>query len=235
MQELALSPDEHLNAASLFIKAPLPSEDRTVGNSILYSDNAGLTLPMSDLEKCVIAAQGSKLVQYGIEPLPTALVDLTLLKDAARRLLSSKGIGDNGLDYIDIAACKLPGFHTDLHGFSSSLFCVTWQSEDAGLDLYFPHLQERVPLTRGRTIIFDPVQPHGIVDRGSLVNESVDNSMRPIQVYVSVVIDMNALSEECLHKFGVVRVDRSAWQGQSVEWYVREGRVDPKTGTWHKA
>jgi hypothetical protein len=73
------------------------------------------------------------------------------------------------LDPSDLAlmACRGTHYHFDAEQYGGAAFCNLFLSEDKGLDLHFPLLAQRIPLTRGTVVIFDTAQPHAVIPRGS--------------------------------------------------------------------
>jgi hypothetical protein len=68
---------------------------------------------------------------------------------------------------IALMACRGARYHHDATQYGSAAFCNLFLSDDKGLDLHFPSLGMRIPLTRGTVVIFDTAQPHGVIQRGS--------------------------------------------------------------------
>jgi hypothetical protein len=68
---------------------------------------------------------------------------------------------------IALMASRGARYHYDGEQYGSAAFCNLFLSEDKGLDLHFPSLGLRIPLTRGTAVIFDTCQPHGVIPRGS--------------------------------------------------------------------
>jgi len=64
-------------------------------------------------------------------------------------------------------ACRGARYHHDAEQYGGAAFYNLFLSEDRGLDLHFPSLDHRIPLTRGTAVIFDTAQPHGVIPRGS--------------------------------------------------------------------
>ncbi|NIE64374.1 hypothetical protein [Burkholderia sp. Ax-1719] len=85
----------------------------------------------------------------------------------------SEWIGALGLPIViadcDMAlmACRGARYHHDGEQYGGAAFCNLFLSEDKGLDLHFPFTGQRIPLKRGTAVIFDPVQPHGVIQRSS--------------------------------------------------------------------
>jgi len=68
---------------------------------------------------------------------------------------------------VALMACRGAKYHHDGAQYGGAAFCNLFLSEDKGLDLHFPNLDYRIPLTRGSAVIFDTGQPHGVIQRGS--------------------------------------------------------------------
>jgi hypothetical protein len=67
---------------------------------------------------------------------------------------------------VALMACRGAKYHHDGAQYGSAAFCNLFLSEDKGLDLHFPSVGLRIPLTRGTVVIFDTGQPHGVIQRG---------------------------------------------------------------------
>jgi hypothetical protein len=68
---------------------------------------------------------------------------------------------------VALMACRGARYHHDGAQYGGAAFCNLFLSEDKGLDVHFPSLERRIPLTRGTVLIFDTGQPHGVIQRGS--------------------------------------------------------------------
>jgi hypothetical protein len=66
---------------------------------------------------------------------------------------------------IALMACRGARYHHDAEQYGGSAFCNLFLSEDKGLDLHFPDIGLRIPLTRGTVVIFDTAQPHAVIPR----------------------------------------------------------------------
>ncbi|MDD2730418.1 hypothetical protein [Malikia sp.] len=71
------------------------------------------------------------------------------------------------LDTSELAlmACLGANYHHDAAQYGGSAFCNLFLSEDRGQDLHFPATGQRIPLDRGRVVIFDTAQPHAVIGR----------------------------------------------------------------------
>lgn len=108
-----------------------------------------------------------------VEPLPLARArarwpDYTRCVRAMADWTGALGLPE-ALAASDVAlmACRGARYHHDANQYGSAAFCNLFLSEDKGLDVHFPALDLRIPLTRGTAVIFDTGQPHGVIQRGS--------------------------------------------------------------------
>ena len=68
-------------------------------------------------------------------------------------------------DELALMACLGARYHHDAAQYGSAAFCNLFLSEDRGQDLHFPATDQRIPLQRGRVVIFDTGQPHAVIRR----------------------------------------------------------------------
>jgi hypothetical protein len=68
---------------------------------------------------------------------------------------------------VALMACRGARYHHDGEQYGGAAFCNLFLSEDRGLDVHFPSLGLRIPLSRGTAMIFDTCQPHAVIPRGS--------------------------------------------------------------------
>jgi hypothetical protein len=66
---------------------------------------------------------------------------------------------------VALMVCRGARYHHDGEQYGSAVFCNLFVSNDKGLDLHFPSMDLRIPLTRGTVVIFDTCQPHGVIRR----------------------------------------------------------------------
>ncbi len=82
--------------------------------------------------------------------------------------MAALGVGDVLLkSEVALMACRGATYHHDAEHYGGKAFCNLFLCEDRGLDLHFPNLDLRFPLTRGLAVIFDTAQPHAVIQRGS--------------------------------------------------------------------
>lgn len=68
---------------------------------------------------------------------------------------------------VALMVCRGARYHNDASQYAGAAFCNLFLSEDKGLDLHFPDLGLRIPLTRGTAVIFDTGQTHAVIKRSS--------------------------------------------------------------------
>jgi hypothetical protein len=66
-----------------------------------------------------------------------------------------------------LMACRGARYHHDAEQYGGSAFCNLFLSEDKDLDLHFPNVGLRIPLTRGTAVVFDTGQTHAVIKRNS--------------------------------------------------------------------
>ena len=87
---------------------------------------------------------------------------------------------------VALMACRGARYHHDGAQYGDAAFCNLFMSEDRGLDLHFPALGRRIPLTRGTVVIFDTGQPHGVIQRGSSSFNAAD--FAPDQDWIQIFL-----------------------------------------------
>jgi hypothetical protein len=104
-------------------------------------------------------------------PLPRARArwpDYTRCVQAVSDWTCARGLpGVLAASDVALMACRGARYHHDGAQYGGAAFCNLFLSEDKGLDLHFPSLGHRIPLSRGTAVIFDTGQPHGVIQRGS--------------------------------------------------------------------
>jgi hypothetical protein len=75
---------------------------------------------------------------------------------------------------VALMACRGAKYHHDGAQYGGAAFCNLFLSEDRGLDVHFPAIGRRIPLTRGTVLIFDTGQPHGVIQRSSSGFDAAD-------------------------------------------------------------
>ncbi len=111
-------------------------------------------------------------------PLPRARMrwpDYRYCVQAVAEWMRSLGLGDV-LATSDVAlmACRGARYHHDGVQYGGAAFCNLFLSDAKDLDLHFPALDLRIPLSRGTVVIFDTGQPHAVVERRSSGFDAAD-------------------------------------------------------------
>ncbi|WP_165614494.1 hypothetical protein [Paraburkholderia ginsengiterrae] len=135
-----------------------------------------------------------------VEPLPLPRArarwpDYTLCVRAVSEWTRELGLPEV-LAASDVAlmACRGARYHHDGNQYGHAAFCNLFMSDDKGLDLHFPALDLRIPLTRGTAVIFDTGQPHGVIQRGSRGFDEAD--FAPAQDNVQIFLTWELPIEE---------------------------------------
>lgn len=117
---------------------------------------AQLFLQVGDVEELTMARTRQRWPEFG------------QCVQAMRDWTHAVGLED-ALKSSDMAlmACRGARYHDDATQYGGSAFCNLFLSEDKGLDLHFPDVNLRIPLTRGTAVIFDTGQTHAVIKRGS--------------------------------------------------------------------
>ncbi|MFM0187019.1 hypothetical protein PQR25_14585 [Paraburkholderia nemoris] len=87
---------------------------------------------------------------------------------------------------VALMACRGARYHHDGAQYGDAAFCNLFMSEDRGLDLHFPALGRRIPLTRETVVLFDTGQPHGVIQRGSSSFNAAD--FAPDQDWIQIFL-----------------------------------------------
>lgn len=161
---------KHLNHDKLRVQSP-DGVMRTLGPKVHHTklalspmDEATTEVWSDMLTNCgeVATGQVAGLVEEGA-------YDPADLHQLVCSWLTGIGITKDTLRTLPMSplACRGASFHSDAHSFSDFAFVVVWLSDDAGLDLLFPQLEQRIPLEYGTAVFFDAAQVHGVVPRGA--------------------------------------------------------------------
>ena len=87
-------------------------------------------------------------------------------------------------------ACRGAFFHNDAH-FEAVLFGV-WCLAGPPRDLVFPRLDERVALAVGLAAIFDPFEPHAVLNPGQARYERAVYEGAPVSVFLGFELALDA-------------------------------------------
>lgn len=142
-------------------------------------------------------AQQLNLEAGDVEALPLARArmrwpDYAVCVQAAADWTRTLGLHDVLADIeiqseIALMACRGARYHHDAQQYGGSAFCNLFLSKDKGLDLHFPDIGLRIPLTRGTVVIFDTAQPHAVIPRWASVSHGFHASDFPPELDCSQV------------------------------------------------
>ncbi|KAE8753932.1 MULTISPECIES: hypothetical protein [Paraburkholderia] len=140
---------------------------------------------------------------------------------------------------VALMACRGARYHHDGAQYGDAAFCNLFMSEDRGLDLHFPALGRRIPLSRGTVVIFDTGQPHGVIQRGSSGFDAAD--FAPDQDCIQIFLTWE-LSIENAHVghalkvvFDVTPSTSSQPDTEQVQLNGEQVIVCPDSGRWSRA
>lgn len=154
------------------------------------------------------------------------------LISAAHKILKANGIDVNAAECENVPLCCTGvAFHNDIMCFAKDVFCVVWTSEDAGMDLVFPHIGKRVPLVMGAVVVFDGGLPHGVVRRGETEYRPEQFTGMALQTFVSIDVPTD---HACVQKtMGIVQQHESMeWDGIRLGIDATAEIIDVKNGAW---
>ncbi|KWU23449.1 hypothetical protein [Burkholderia cenocepacia] len=133
-----------------------------------------------------------------------------------------------------LISCVGARFHHDGSTFENDAFCIVWLSDEADLDLVFPHINRRVPLSRGTVALFDAGQVHGVLPRGASTWDPKAFERLDFQFLLSFNLSVDAPG--VCELLGITH--RVAYEYQT-DWGTRprirsesKGEVDETTGAW---
>ena len=136
-------------------------------------------------------------------------------------------------------ACRGARYHHDGAQYGDAAFCNLFMSEDRGLDLHFPALGRRIPLTRGTVVLFDTGQPHGVIQRGSSSFNAAD--FAPDQDWIQIFLTWE-LPIENAHvghalkvAFDVAPTTSLQLDSEQVQLNGERVIVCPDSGRWSRA
>ena len=140
---------------------------------------------------------------------------------------------------VALMACRGARYHHDGAQYGDAAFCNLFMSEDRGLDLHFPALGLRIPLTRGTVVLFDTGQPHGVIQRGSSSFNAAD--FAPDQDWIQIFLTWE-LPIENAHvghalkvAFDVAPTTSLQLDSEQVQLNGERVIVCPDSGRWSRA
>ncbi|MBI2744714.1 MAG: hypothetical protein HYX45_03950 [Burkholderiales bacterium] len=140
---------------------------------------------------------------------------------------------------VALMACRGARYHHDGERYGGAAFCNLFLSEDRGLDLHFPAIGLRIPLTRGTAVIFDTGQPHAVINRGSSGFDVADFPPDPErnQVFLSweLPIEDVHVARALRIAFDIDPTTALRLEDEQVWINGARARVCPVTGRWTPA
>ena len=137
---------------------------------------------------------------------------------------------------VALMACRGARYHHDGAQYGGAVFCNLFMSEDKGLDVHFPSVGRRVPLTRGTVLIFDTGQPHAVVLRGRSDFDAKDFAPPHDRTQVFLTWELPVEAPAIAQVMGIgFDVDGSAADAPDAEGLRLDGAhavLCPATGRW---
>lgn len=163
--------------------------------------------------------------------------DLKLCIQAAIGWTQELGLpGVLGASDMALMACRGARYHHDAAQYGGAVFCNLFLSEDQGLDLHFPALQLRIPLCRGRAVVFDTGQPHAVIARDGTVFDPDD--FAPLrncsQVFLTweISLDHPSVAQDLGVMFDTETTTAASLTEGQLWRHGAPAQVCPATGAW---
>ena len=115
--------------------------------------------------------------------------------------------------------CRGAFFHNDAH-FDDVLFGV-WSLAGPPRELVFPRIKRRLSAGIGSIVVFDPYEPHGVLDAGATTYRAADYEASEPNLFLGFEV---ALSAQVREAFGV---ESASWRGPTLSSRVA---INPETG-----
>ncbi len=87
-------------------------------------------------------------------------------------------------------ACRGAFFHNDAH-YVDVLFGA-WSAAGPPRDIVFSRPQVRLPVTPGNWVVFDPFEPHGVIDTGSDHYRRDQYDGAPVNLFIGFELALDA-------------------------------------------
>lgn len=140
---------------------------------------------------------------------------------------------------VALMACRGARYHHDGAQYGDAAFCNLFMSEDRGLDLHFPALGRRIPLTRGTVVIFDTGQPHGVIQRNSSGFDAADFTPDRDWIQIFLTWELPIENAHVAHAlkvaFDVAPSTSSQLDTEQVQLNGEQVIVCPDSGRWSRA
>lgn len=140
---------------------------------------------------------------------------------------------------VALMACRGARYHHDGAQYGGAAFCNLFLSEDKGLDLHFPSIDQRIPLTRGTAVIFDTGRPHGVIQRRSESFNTADFALNQdfTQIFLTweLPIEDAHVARALEIAFDVAPSDSFQVDAEQVRLNGVQVVVCPDSGRWRRA
>ncbi|MGI4857551.1 MAG: hypothetical protein ACRYHA_11700 [Janthinobacterium lividum] len=179
-----------------------------------------------------------------VEPMPLARTrarwpDLARCVQAMREWMDALGL-PGILDDSDMAlmACRGARYHHDGAHYGGAAFCNLFLSEDKGLDVHFPEIGQRIPLTRGTAMIFDTGQPHGVIRRDGnafdAAHFAADRNNAQVFLSWELPIEEARLGDALGITFDVLPSTPASTGEEQILLNGANATLCPDSGLWHR-
>lgn len=137
---------------------------------------------------------------------------------------------------VALMACRGARYHHDGDQYGGAVFCNLFLSDDKGLDLHFPSLGHRIPLTRGVAVVFDTGQPHAVIPRNSGSFRATDFPLERDCTLAFLTWELPVEHTDVAHLLNIAFDTEAAnallLDAEQVWWEGARKLVCPETGEW---
>lgn len=132
--------------------------------------------------------------------------------------------------------CRGARYHHDGTQYGDSAFCNLFLSEDRGLDLHFPSIDQRIALRRGTVVVFDTCQPHAVVPRNGICFDAADfpNDLDCTQAFLTweLPIESSGIAKSLQVRFDTDPSNALLVVDGQVRLNGEQSEVCPHSGEW---
>lgn len=178
-----------------------------------------------------------------VEALPLARArarwpDYRHCAEVASDWVGTLGVQDGLADCeVALMACRGARYHHDADQYGGAAFCNLFLSEDKGLDLHFPSVGRRIPLTRGTAVVFDTGQPHAVIDRNADGFEAAHFGPERDCSLMFLTWELPIENADVARALGTAFDVRTSWtpEHEQLRWNGAPAAVCPDSGQWRSA
>lgn len=121
------------------------------------------------------------------------------------RLALAERLGANTRQQMEWYGCRGAYFHNDAH-YDGVLFGV-WCVASPPRDLVFPRIGCRLPVQAGNLVVFDPFEPHAVLQSGATRYRSEDYKAAEASLFLGFEVELTA---EVRRMFGIGAIHADA-------------------------